>query len=62
MRYKHEWNIQTDFESGKQFGRFEVSVDVDGVVAAGARAVISAANARRPRKGFECIKVCGVLR
>jgi len=59
--YKHERNVQTGFESGKQFGRFAVSVDVDGV-AAGACAVISAANGKRPREGFECIQVCGVLR
>lgn len=58
MCYKHERNVQTDFESGKQFGRSAVSVDVDGVVAAGACAVISAANGKRPREGFECILVC----
>jgi hypothetical protein len=58
----NERNVQTDFESGKQFGRFAVSVDVDGVVAAGACPVISAVNGKRPREDFECIQVCGVLR
>lgn len=56
MCYKHERNIQTNFESGKQFGRSAVSVDVDGFVASGACAVISAANGRRPRKAFVASK------